>query len=97
MAKMKVWTEGRHLWMRTIGSTVAGQGADSLLFYPIAFAGIWSTESIAAVILFNFIFKVSLEAIMTPATYKIVAFLKRAEQTDVYDKNTNFTPFSLKD
>ncbi|HLS97328.1 MAG: queuosine precursor transporter [Porticoccaceae bacterium] len=97
MAKMKVWTEGRHLWMRTIGSTMAGQGVDSLIFYPIAFAGIWSGESLLMVILFNFVFKTVFEALMTPVTYVVVNRLKRAEQVDVYDVDTNFTPFSMKD
>lgn len=97
MAKMKVWTQGRHLWTRTIGSTIAGQGVDSLIFYPIAFAGIWSTDSLLMVIAFNFVFKVGVEVVMTPFTYRAVAFLKRAEQVDVYDRDTNFTPFRLRD
>lgn len=97
MAKMKVWTEGRYLWMRTIGSTMAGQGVDSLIFYPIAFAGVWSGESLVMVILFNFVFKTSFEALMTPVTYLVVNTLKRKEQVDVYDVDTNFTPFSMKD
>jgi uncharacterized integral membrane protein (TIGR00697 family) len=97
MAKMKLWTRGKYLWTRTIGSTVAGQGADSLLFYPIAFAGIWSAQSIIAVIAFNFAFKVLLEALMTPVTYRVVGFLKRAEGVDIFDRGTDFTPFSLKD
>ncbi len=97
MAKMKLWTRGKYLWTRTIGSTIAGQGADSLLFYPIAFAGIWSAQSIAAVIAFNFAFKVLLEAVMTPMTYRVVGFLKRNEGVDIFDRGTDFTPFSLKD
>jgi queuosine precursor transporter len=97
MAKMKLWTHGKYLWTRTIGSTIAGQGADSLLFYPIAFLGIWSAESIASVIAFNFAFKVLLEATMTPVTYAVVGFLKQAEGVDIYDRGTNFTPFSIKD
>jgi uncharacterized integral membrane protein (TIGR00697 family) len=97
MAKMKVWTQGRHLWMRTIGSTIAGQFADSVLFYPIAFAGIWHTNDMIGVVLFNFAFKVALEAIMTPVTYVIVHKLKKAEGVDTYDTHTDFSPFSLKD
>lgn len=97
MAKMKVLTRGRFLWMRTIGSTLVGQGVDSLIFYPIAFAGVWSSESLVLVIAFNFVFKTLVEVAMTPATYLVVGFLKRREQVDVYDINTNFTPFSLKD
>ncbi|KJS09546.1 MAG: membrane protein [Gammaproteobacteria bacterium BRH_c0] len=97
MAKMKILTKGRYLWMRTIGSTMAGQGVDSLIFYPIAFAGVWSGESLMMVIIFNFVFKVVFEALMTPFTYLIVNKLKRVEKVDVYDVDTNFTPFSLKD
>jgi len=96
MAKMKVWSKGRHLWMRTIGSTMAGQGVDSMIMYPIAFAGIWSGESLMMVIIFNFVFKTSFEILMTPLTYLIVNTLKRKEQVDVYDVDTNFTPFTLK-
>jgi len=97
MAKMKVWTEGRHLWSRTIGSTVCGQAADSLIFYPLAFYGIWGMEALVSVVIFNFLFKVGLEALLTPLTYVIVGWLKRAEGVDTFDRNTKFTPFSLKD
>jgi uncharacterized integral membrane protein (TIGR00697 family) len=96
MAKMKVLTQGRWLWTRTIGSTAFGQAADSMLFYPIAFAGIWSFDTLLAVIVFNFGFKLLVEVVMTPVTYAVVAALKRAEQTDHYDHDTDFTPFSLK-
>lgn len=97
MAKMKVLTNGRFLWMRTIGSTMAGQGVDSMIMYPIAFAGIWSMDSLVMVILFNFVFKTAFEAVMTPFTYAVVHFLKHREQLDVYDVGTDFTPFRLKD
>jgi uncharacterized integral membrane protein (TIGR00697 family) len=97
MAKMKILTQGRFLWARTIGSTMAGQGVDSMIFYPIAFAGIWAADSLVMVIVFNFFFKTFFEALMTPVTYLVVNFLKRREQVDVYDVGTNFTPFSLKD
>ncbi len=97
LAKMKLWTRGRHLWMRTIGSTIFGQGADSLIFYPLAFYGVWSTEAMLAVVAFNFCFKVGVEIVFTPLTYGIVHALKRAEGIDTYDDDTNFTPFSLKD
>ena len=97
MARMKVWTEGRHLWMRTIGSTICGQGVDSLLFYPIAFYGVWSTDALVGVVIFNFLFKLGVEVAFTPLTYFVVGRLKRAEGVDVYDRNTRFTPFSLKD
>lgn len=97
MAKMKVWTGGRWLWTRTIGSTVVGQGVDSLIFYPIAFAGIWTGRTLAAVIVFNWFFKLMVEVVMTPATYALVGWLKRQEGEDYYDVGTNFTPFSLRD
>ena len=95
MARMKLWTRGRYLWTRTIGSTMLGQGVDSLVFYPIAFYGIWNTENLFSVLMFNFAFKTTVEALMTPATYAAVAYLKRAEGEDYYDDNTDFTPFSL--
>lgn len=97
LAKMKVWTEGRWLWTRTIGSTLVGQGVDSLIFYPIAFFGIWDSGTLLRVLAFNWVFKVSVEVLMTPLTYLAVGFLKRREQVDVYDRGTNFTPFSLAD
>jgi len=96
MARMKVWSGGKHLWQRTIGSTVVGQGVDSLLFYPIAFLGVWSTGQVITVLATNYLLKVLWEALLTPFTYRAVAFLKRAEGVDVYDKETNFTPFSVK-
>lgn len=97
LAKMKVWTDGRHLWARTIGSTFIGQGIDSLVFYPIAFAGIWATDTLFQSVIFNWGFKVAIEVIMTPVTYAVVGFLKKKEREDYFDRETNFTPFSLKD
>jgi uncharacterized integral membrane protein (TIGR00697 family) len=97
LARLKVLTRGRWLWMRTIGSTIVGQGVDSLIFYPLAFAGIWAGETLLAVIAFNWFFKVMVEVVMTPATYAIVGWLKRHEHEDYYDTETDFTPFSLKD
>ncbi len=96
LAKLKVRTQGKHLWLRTIGSTFVGQGVDSLAFYPIAFAGIWTGSTLAAVMLANWLFKVAVEAVMTPVTYWACASLKRAEGVDAYDNKTDFTPFSLK-
>lgn len=96
MARMKLLTKGRWLWTRTIGSTIFGQGVDSLLFYPIAFAGIWSFDTLLGVVGFNFAFKVCVEVVMTPATYFVVNRLKSAENEDYYDDGTNFTPFSLR-
>jgi uncharacterized integral membrane protein (TIGR00697 family) len=96
LARMKVWTEGRMLWTRTIGSTVAGQLIDSIVFYPIAFWGVWTHQTLLGVILFNWTLKVLVEAVATPATYACVGALKRAEHTDHYDEGTRFTPFSLR-
>ncbi|HVY63886.1 MAG TPA: queuosine precursor transporter [Gammaproteobacteria bacterium] len=97
LARMKVWTQGRWLWTRTIGSTILGQAVDSLIFYPLAFAGIWAGETLFQVIAFNWFFKVMVEVVMTPVTYVIVGWLKRHEHEDFYDVDTNFTPFSLED
>lgn len=97
LAKMKVWMRGRYLWMRTIGSTICGQAVDSLLFYPIAFAGTWDHSTLIKVAIFNWLFKVGVEVVFTPLTYLVVGALKRAEHEDFYDTRTNFTPFSLKD
>ena len=96
LAKMKLWTAGRHLWSRTIGSTVAGEAVDTLLFYPLAFYGVWSTGDLGAVMLANYALKVGWEVVLTPVTYRVVGWLKRAEQEDFFDRTTNFTPFSLK-
>jgi queuosine precursor transporter len=97
LARMKLWTRGRMLWARTIGSTLVGQGVDSLTFYPIAFIGIWEGETILAVIAFNWAMKVMVEVVFTPITYAVVGFLKSREGVDVYDETTRFTPFSLQD
>ena len=97
LAHIKIWTEGRHLWFRTISSTILGQGVDSLIFYPVAFYGKWSNEGLVSVILFNFIFKITVEALMTPATYFVIGRLKRLENEDHYDRETNFSPFSIRD
>ena len=96
LAKMKIWTQGKWLWTRTIGSTVAGEFVDSALFYTIAFWGIMTTDQIITVALTQYVLKTSWESLATPLTYWIVARLKRAEKEDFYDRNTNFTPFSLK-
>lgn len=96
LAKMKILTAGKHLWMRTIGSTVAGEAVDSMIFYPIAFLGIWETELVFKVMIGNYLLKCGWEVVMTPFTYRVVAFLKKAENEDFYDRGTDFTPFSLK-
>jgi uncharacterized integral membrane protein (TIGR00697 family) len=95
MARLKVVTEGKHLWMRAVGSTIAGEAVDSLIFYPIAFLGVWETSLVIKVMIANYILKVMWEVVAIPLTYRIVAFLKRAENEDYYDVKTNFTPFSL--
>ena len=95
LAKMKILTRGRRLWTRTIGSTVVGQAVDSVIFYPFAFYGIWSTDSLVQATTFNMLFKVSLEIVFTPLTYVIVSALKRIEDEDYYDRDTDFTPFAL--
>jgi uncharacterized integral membrane protein (TIGR00697 family) len=96
LAKMKVAMQGRHLYARTIGSTIAGEAVDSAIFYPLAFLGVWTAPQVLAVMVSNYAIKVAWEAVMTPFTYKIVGFLKRAENEDYYDRDTDFTPFSLK-
>ena len=96
MARMKVRSKGKHLWQRTIGSTIVGQGVDSLLFYPIAFLGIWSTTQVLTVLVTNYLLKVLWEIVLTPVTYRVVAMLKRAEGVDVYDIDTDYTPFSVR-
>jgi len=95
LAKMKLRTSGRRLWMRTIGSTIVGEAIDSLVFYPLAFYGLWSNEQLLTVLVTNYGLKVGWEVVMTPVTYRVVNFLKRAESEDYYDRDTNFTPFSL--
>jgi uncharacterized integral membrane protein (TIGR00697 family) len=95
LAKMKLRTSGRRLWMRTIGSTIVGEAIDSLVFYPLAFYGLWSNEQLLTVLVTNYGLKVGWEVLMTPVTYRVVNFLKRAESEDYYDRDTNFTPFSL--
>lgn len=97
LAKMKVWTEGRWLWMRTIGSTIVGEGVDSLLFYPLAFygSGIIPDDKLPLVMLAQFLAKTGVEVVLTPVTYRVVAFLKHAENEDYYDRHTDFNPFRL--
>jgi queuosine precursor transporter len=96
MAKMKLWTNGRWLWTRIIGSTLCGELVDSVLFHSSAFMGLWPTEELLTVTATQYILKSSWEIVATPLTYKVVSFLKRAEQEDYYDRDTDFTPFSLR-
>ncbi|MCX6305351.1 MAG: queuosine precursor transporter [Bacteroidetes bacterium] len=96
LAKMKVLSNGKYLWTRTIGSTIAGEAVDSVIFYPLAFLGFWSGSLLVEVMIMNYLIKVTWEIIATPLTYRVVNFLKRAENEDYYDRDTNFTPFSLR-
>ena len=93
LARMKVLTQGKMLWARTIGSTVVGQGVDSLIFYPLAFLGVWETRLVVTVLVTNYLLKVLWEIMLTPITYKVVAWFKAAEGVDVFDTATDFTPF----
>jgi uncharacterized integral membrane protein (TIGR00697 family) len=95
LARLKVLTNGRFLWIRTIGSTIVGEACDTVVFYPLAFYGRWPDGLLAAVMATNYVIKVGWEVIATPLTYKVVRALKTAEQEDHFDRHTNFTPFSL--
>jgi uncharacterized integral membrane protein (TIGR00697 family) len=98
LAKMKLITQGRWLWTRTIGSTIFGEAVDSALFYPLAFygSGIIPDDKLPLVMMAQFIVKVGVEVVLTPLTYKIVGALKRAENEDYYDRDTDFNPFTLR-
>ncbi len=96
LAKMKILTQGKYLWTRTIGSTIVGQAVDSAIFYPVAFWGVWPDYLVLTVMSSNFLLKVGWEAALTPVTYRVVGWLKRVEHEDYYDTDTNFTPFSVK-
>ncbi|NBU84999.1 MAG: VUT family protein [Sphingomonadaceae bacterium] len=93
LARMKIWTRGKHLWSRTIGSTIFGQGVDSLIFYPLAFWGVWETSQVMTVLVTNWLLKVSWEVVLTPVTYLVVNKLKQHEGVDLFDEGTDFTPF----
>jgi hypothetical protein len=95
LARMKLWTAGKYLWTRTIGSTFVGQGVDSLIFYPLAFWGAagWTDDLVIRVLFTQWALKVGWEALLTPVTYVVVGWLKRREGIDVYDRATDFTPF----
>jgi queuosine precursor transporter len=96
LARMKIWTDGRHMWARTIGSSLLGQGLDTSIFILIAFYGVWDNAMLMTVILSQWLFKVSYEALATPVTYAIVGYLKRHEGDDPFDRATQFNPFALK-
>ena len=96
LARMKLLTQGRMLWTRTIGSTVFGQAVDSALFYPLAFLGVagWSTQAVIALAITQWVIKTSWEVLLTPVTYLVVGFLKRREGVEVFDSDTDFSPFA---
>jgi len=95
LAKMKILTNGKWLWSRTIGSTIVGEAVDSMIFYPLAFLGTWSNEQVISVLIGNYFVKVLWETIATPLTYGIVNFLKSVEHEDYFDRDTDFNPFTL--
>ena len=97
LSRMKIITKGKHLWARTIGSTVFGQGVDSLIFYPVAFLGIWTHEQVLTVMVTNWLLKVLWEAALTPVTYAVVGWFKQREGVDVYDTGIDFSPFAKTD
>ncbi len=94
LAKMKIFTKGRWLFSRTIGSTIVGEGLDTIIFVLVAFAGVYSWEIVWLIVISNYIFKVAFEVVLTPVTYAVISYLKRSEKADVYDHKTNFNPFS---
>lgn len=94
LARMKIWTAGKALWSRTIGSTVVGQAVDSAIFYPVAFLGIWETRDVLLVMVTNWAMKVGWEVVLTPLTYLAVGKLKQAEGVEVFDTQTDFSPFA---
>src|SRR5690606_15715560 len=96
LAKLKVKMHGRHLWLRTIGSSLVGQGVDTLIFFPLAYAGEWPWPLIWQIIGVAYVMKVGVEVILTPVTYAVVGFLKRATGVDVYDERTDFNPFLIR-
>ena len=95
LARMKILTRGRWLWSRTIGSTIVGQGLDTVVFITLAFIG--TTSFVPIMILYHWLAKTAIEAVATPFTYAVVNFLKRKEAIDTYDRETNFNPFSIRD
>jgi hypothetical protein len=96
LAKMKIWTRGRWLWTRIVGSTLCGELVDSMIFYFVAFYGRMPGGHLVAIMFTQYVLKSGWEIVAAPLTYRVVAFLKRAENEDYYDFDTDFTPFSLK-
>ena len=95
LAKMKIATKGKWLWMRTIGSTIIGEGVDTVLFVLIAFWGILPNDLLVVIIISNYVFKTGLEILLTPLTYQVVGWLKKEEGEDFYDRETRFNPFAF--
>jgi len=96
LAKMKIWTQGRWLWTRLVGSTVCGELVDSVIFYFVAFYGRMPQDHLVVIMFTQYALKSGWEIVIAPLTYRVVAFLKKAENEDYYDTHTDFTPFSLK-
>ncbi|HEY4372289.1 MAG TPA: queuosine precursor transporter [Burkholderiales bacterium] len=97
LARLKVQMAGRHLWLRLIGSTLVGEGVDTLIFFPLALYGLLPDGLLASIMLTNYVLKCAWEILATPLTYKVVEALKRAENEDYYDRQTNFNPFRFED
>ncbi|HEX2395992.1 MAG TPA: queuosine precursor transporter [Bacteroidales bacterium] len=95
LSLLKIRTKGRFLWIRTIFSTIIGEGIDTLIFCMIAFYGTMPGDVLWAIIISNYIFKCAVEIILTPVTYKVVHFLKKVEKTDVYDVGVKYNPFAI--
>jgi len=96
LAKMKIWTKGKHLWTRTIGSTIFGEGVDTILFFTLAFYAIIPNSLLVSVVFSALFLKIAIEVVMTPITYKVIAKLKKVEGEDYYDTNTNFNPLIIR-
>ena len=95
LAKMKLWTNGKYLWTRTVGSTIVGEAVDTVTFTSIAFLGVLQLSVVLNIMGTIYVFKVLYEIIATPLTYRVIHFLKKSEGVDYYDRGTNFTPFRL--
>ncbi|MGE5316457.1 MAG: queuosine precursor transporter [Chloroflexota bacterium] len=93
LSRMKIATKGRYLWVRTIGSTLIGEGIDTVIFCFVAFYGMFPAEVLTAIIVSNYLFKTGVEILFTPVTYAVVNFLKRQENVDVYDRGISYNPF----
>ena len=95
LAKLKIMTSGKLLWLRTIGSTLVGEGLDTMVFALVAFLGVLPQADLVTLIISNYVFKVGVEVVFTPITYAVVNFLKRSESVDTYDRDTDFNPFKI--